>query len=165
MLIADMRGLKVENAPKKDELFEILRKYDKKTPFKSIILDIRSILPKKRYKMTKKGLEYVEEIKELTFLQIENFKNKLIKGRDDLIEKFKKNDRIKKADKDYYEYENDKFYGLKDIRNLFDKNDDDDDIYVDIECLFNESIILYEMKQNGLEYEEIKKLMFIQEEK
>ena len=30
MLIADMRGLKVENAPKKDELFEILRKYDKK---------------------------------------------------------------------------------------------------------------------------------------
>ena len=115
--------------------------------------------------MTKKGLEYVEEIKELTFLQIENFKNKLIKGRDDLIEKFKNNDRIKKADKDYYEYENDKLYGLKDIRNLFDKNDDDDDIYVDIECLFNESIILYEMKQNGLEYEEIKKLMFVQEEK
>ena len=114
--------------------------------------------------MIKKGLEYVEEIKELTFLQIENFKNKLIKVRDDLIEKFKKNDRIKKADKDYYEHENDTFYGLKDIRNLFDQNDNDD-IYVDIECLFNESIILYEMKQNGLEYKKIKKLMSIQEEK
>ena len=50
-LIADMRGIKVKKTLKKDELNEILRKYDKITydesPFKSIISDIRSILPKK----------------------------------------------------------------------------------------------------------------------
>ena len=91
-------------------------------------------------------------------MQIENFKNNSIKVKNDLTEKFKKNNRIKKADKDHYEYENNTFYGLKDIKNLFDQNDDDDNIYEDIEYLFNESI----MKQNGLEYEEIKKLMSIQ---
>ena len=36
----------------------------------------------------KKGLEYVEEMNELTFLQIENGKNNLIKLKNDLIEKF-----------------------------------------------------------------------------
>ena len=40
-LIVDMRGIKVKKALKKDELFEILKKYDKITynesPFKSII--------------------------------------------------------------------------------------------------------------------------------
>ena len=97
-------------------------------------------------------------------MQIENFKNNLIKVKIDLTEKFKKNNRVKKAGKDYYEYENDKFYGLKDIKNLFDQNDDDH-VYEDIESLFNESIILYEMKQNGLEYAEIKKLMSIQSSK
>ena len=58
-LIADMRGVKVKKKTlKRDELFEILRKYDKITynesPFKSIISDIRSILPKKGYKKNKK---------------------------------------------------------------------------------------------------------------
>ena len=52
----------------------------------------------------KKGLEYVEQMKELTVLQIENGKNNLIKLKNDLIERFKKNDRRKKADRDYYEY-------------------------------------------------------------
>ena len=46
-----MRGVKVKKNIKKDELFKILKKNVKKTynesPFKSIILDIRSILPKK----------------------------------------------------------------------------------------------------------------------
>ena len=79
-----------------------------------------------------KGLEYVEEIKELTFLQIENDKNNLIKLKNDLIERFKKNDRRNKADRDYYEYEENKFYGLKDIRYLFNENDDDDN-YEEIE--------------------------------
>ena len=97
-------------------------------------------------------------------MHVENFKNNLIKIRDDLVEKFKKNNRIRKADKDYCEYENNKFYGLKDIRNLFDQNDDDD-IYKDIEWLFNESIILYETKHNGLEYREIKNLMSIKAKK
>ena len=73
-LIADMRGVKIEKALKKDELFEILRKYDKITynesPFKSMISDIRSILPKKGFKTIKEGFKYAEEIKELTSLQI-----------------------------------------------------------------------------------------------
>ena len=51
MMIADMRGVKVKKKSKKDELFRILKKNVKYTynesPFKSIILDIRSILPKK----------------------------------------------------------------------------------------------------------------------
>ena len=51
IMIADMRGLKVKKTSKKDELFKILKKNVKKTYneslFKSIILDIRSILPKK----------------------------------------------------------------------------------------------------------------------
>ena len=85
----------------------------------------------------KKGLEYVEEMKELTTFQIENGKNNLIKLKNDLIEKFRKNIRIKKADRDYYDYEKDKFHGLKDVRNLFNQNDDDDN-YKGIECLFYE---------------------------
>ena len=78
------------------------------SPFKSISLDIRSILPKKGCKKIKTGLEYVEEMKELTFLQIENGKNNLIKVKNDLIEKFKKNIRLKEADRDYYGYEENK---------------------------------------------------------
>ena len=75
-------------------------------------------------------------MKELTYVQIEKFKIYLIKVKNDLIEKFKK-----KEDKE------NKFYGLKDIRYLFDQNDDDDEIYEEIEYLFSE---------NDLEYEEIK---------
>ena len=95
-------------------------------------MDIRSILPKK----IKKGLEYVEEMKELTFLQTENGKNNLIKLRNDLIEKFKKNIQTKKADRDYYVYQENKFNGLKDVRNLFNQIDDDDN-YEGIEYLFD----------------------------
>ena len=69
--------------------------------------------------------------------------------------KFKKTNRIKKADREYYEYEDNKFYGLKDIRNLFDQNDDDD-VYEEIRYFFNE---------NGLEYEEIKNLMSLKAKK
>ena len=73
-------------------------------------MDIRSILPKKGCKKIKKDLEYVEEMKELTFLQIENSKNNLIKLKNDSMERFKKNDKRKKADKEYYEYEENKSY-------------------------------------------------------
>ena len=45
----------------------------------------------------RKGLEYVEEMKELTFLQIENGKNDLIKLKNDLTGRFKKNDRKKEG--------------------------------------------------------------------
>ena len=71
-------------------------------------------------------------------MQIENDKNNLIKLKNDLIERFKKNDQRKKADRDHYEYEENKFHGLKDVRNLFNKNDDDNDIYEGIEYLFDE---------------------------
>ena len=108
----------------------------------------------------KKGLKYIEEIKQLTSLQIENCKNNLIRVKNDLIEKFKKNNRTKKAGNGYYEYEKNTFYGLKDVRYLFDQNDDDD-IYEGIEYLLNESM----MKQNGLEYEEIIKFMSVKQKK
>ena len=95
-LIAGKKGIKVKKTLKIDELYEILRKYDKiiydESLFKSIISDIRSILPKTRCKKLKKCLKYIEEIRELTYLQIEKFKNCLINL------KFKKINRIKKAD-------------------------------------------------------------------
>ena len=128
-------------------------------------MDIRSILPKKGCKKIKKGLEYVEEMKELTFLKIENGKNNLIKLKYDLIEKFKKNDKRKKADRDYYEYEENKFLGLKDVRNLFNQNDDDDDNYEGIEYLSDESIMNYFSKLKYLEYEGIKKLLSVKPKK
>ena len=128
-------------------------------------MDIRSILPKKGCKKIKKGLEYVEEMKDLTFLKIENGKNNLIKLKYDLIEKFKKNDKRKKADRDYYEYEENKFLGLKDVRNLFNQNDDDDDNYEGIEYLSDESIMNYFSKLKYLEYEGIKKLLSVKPKK
>ena len=68
-----------------------------------------SILPKKGCKKIKKGLKYAEEMKELKSLQIEKFKNTLIKVKNDLIEKFKKINRTKKADREHYEYEENKY--------------------------------------------------------
>ena len=155
----------------------MLKKTYNESPFKSIMFDIRSILPKKGCKKLKKGLEYVKEMKELTFLQIENGKNNLIKIKNNLIKRFKKNIRTKKADRDYYEYEENKFYGFKDVRNLFDQNDDDDDhddddddddhddVYEGIEYLFDELIMYYSFKNNGLEYKEIKKLLSVKPKK
>ena len=143
----------------------MLKKTYNESPFKSIIFYIRSILPKKECKIIKKGLEYVEEMKELIFLQIENGKNNLIKLKNDLIERFKKNDRREKADRDYYEYEENKFHRLKDVRNLFIQNDDDDDNYEGIEYLFDESIMNYFSKLKYLEYEEIKKLLSVKSKK
>ena len=87
-----------------------------------------------------------------------------MKLKNDLIERFKKNDRRKKADRDYYEYEKNKFHGLKDVRNLFNQNDDDDN-YEGIEYLLDESIMYYSFKNNGLEYEEIKKLLSVKPKK
>ena len=108
----------------------------------------------------KKGLEYVEEVKELTFLQIKIGKNNLIKLKNDLIERFKKNYRRNKADRDYYEYEKNNFHGLKDVRNLVNQKDDDDN-YEGIEYLFDEEIMYVSLKNNGLEYEEINVLLIM----
>ena len=142
----------------------MLKKTYSESPFKSIILDIRSTLPKKGCKKIKKGHEYVKEMKELTFLQIENVKNNLIKLNNDLIERFKKYDRRKKADRDYYKYQENKFHGLKDVRNLFNQNDDDDN-YEGIEYLFDKSIMNFFSKLKYLEYEEIKKLLSVKPKK
>ena len=73
-------------------------------------------------------------------MEIENGKNNLIKLNNDLIERFKKNYRGKKADRDYYEYEENTFHGLKDVRNLFSQNNDNDN-YERIEYLFDESYV------------------------
>ena len=97
-------------------------------------------------------------------MQIENGKNNLIKIKNDLIERFKKNDRRKKADRDYYEYEENKFHGLKDVRNLFNQNDNDNN-YEGIEYLLDEIIMYYSFKNNGFEYEEIKKLLSVKPKK
>ena len=81
-------------------------------------------------------------MKELTSVKMEKFKNNLIKLKNNLVEKFKKKNRRKKTDIDYYEYEENKFYGLKNVRNLFNQNDDNDDIYdiyEDIKCLFSKN--------------------------
>ena len=48
---------------------------------------------------------------------------------------------------------------------MFNQNDDDDDNYEGIEYLFDESIMYYSFKNNGLEYEEIKRLMPVKPKK
>ena len=67
----------------------------------------------------------------------------------------------RKAYKEYYEHEEHKFYGLKDIRNLFNQKDDYDGNYEGIEYLFDEEIMYYSFKNHGLEYEELKKLLSV----
>ena len=64
-------------------------------------------MQKKKIKI-KITLKYIEEVKELTFLQIENAENNLVKLKNDLIEKFKKDNKIKKVGRE------NKFHGLKD---------------------------------------------------
>ena len=104
-LIAKMRGIKLKKSISKIELFRILKKYIityNESPFKSIIADIRSELSKKGNKLIKNGLKYVEEMKELTNLQVKSFKENLIKFINDLIMKKKINNRIKKDFDGYY---------------------------------------------------------------
>ena len=92
-IISEMAGIKLEETLKKNEtcdnLGECYEEIHDKSPFKLIILDIRSILPKKGCRKIKRGFKYVEEMKELTSLKIEKFRNNLIKVKNDLIEKFK----------------------------------------------------------------------------
>ena len=68
-LIAKMRGINVKKSTSKIELFRIFLKKTityKEFPFKSIIADIRNKLSKNGHKLIKKGLYYVEEMKELS---------------------------------------------------------------------------------------------------
>ena len=46
-----------------------------------------------------------------------------------------------------------------------EKLDDDDDVYEGVEYLFDESIMYYPFKNNGLQYEEIKKLFSVKSKK
>ena len=75
--------------------------------------------------MIKKGLCYVEEMKKLTESQVKNIKEKLIKFQNKLIRK----NRIKK----YNDIYNDWYYGgityngIKDIRYLFNEDEDVDE--------------------------------------
>ena len=136
-LIAEMRGINVNESTSKIELFRILKKEDKITykesPFKSIIQDINDKLSKSGDKLIKKGLYYVEEMNKLTKSQVKNIKEKSIKFQNELIRK----NRIKK-DNDIYNawyYGNIAYNGIKDIRYLF--NEDEDEDIKDIRYLFN----------------------------
>ena len=46
-----------------------------------------------------------------------------------------------------------------------EKLDDDDNVYEGVEYLFDESIMYYPFKNNGLQYEEIKKLLSVKSKK
>ena len=86
--------------------------------------------------MIKKGNYYVEKMKELTEPQVKNIKEKLIKFKNELIRK----NRIKK-DNDIYNawYHGSITYnGIKDIRYLFNEDEDEDEDVKDIRYLFNE---------------------------
>ena len=79
------------------------------SPFKSLIPDIRLIFPEYGHSKLKKRLKYIRELRKSTTLEIKNIKNELIKIKNKRI------NRNKKEVRDYYQ-EN-KFYGVKDIRN------------------------------------------------
>ena len=65
--------------------------------FKSLIPDIRSILPKDERTKLKKHLKYIRELREATTLETKNIKNELIKIKN------KKINRNKKELRDYYQ--------------------------------------------------------------
>ena len=48
-------------------------------PFKSLLSDIRSILPKDGCRELKKRVRYIRELRKSTILEIKNIKNELIK--------------------------------------------------------------------------------------
>ena len=73
-------------------------------------------------------------MKDLTNLQVKSFKENLIKFKNDFIMKSKINNRIKKDFDDYYG--KNKFNGVKDIRYLFNK--EEEPAHEDIRYLFNE---------------------------
>ena len=131
---------------------EDIRYLFNESPFKSIITDIRSNLSKRGHKLIKNGLKYAEEMKDLTYSQVNSFKENLIKFNNDLIKKNK----IKK-DFDYY-YEKHKFKAVKYVKYL-----SDDFVYEDIRCLFNETndiesneIKSYEAKPYEVEHYEVR---------
>ena len=85
--------------------------------------------------MIKKGLHYVKKMKELTKSQVNNIKEKLIEFKNELIMKNKINNRIKEGADNY---NNSIVYnGIKDIRYLFNE-DEDVDVY-EVKITYKES--------------------------
>ena len=108
----------------KIELFGILKKGKityKESPFRPIIQDIKDKLSKSGDKLIKKGLHYVEKMKELTEPLVKIIKEKLIKFKNELIKK----NRIKKDNAWYYG--GIIYNGIKDIRYLFNEDEDEDE--------------------------------------
>ena len=82
-LIAKMRGINV----KKSTTTKKTKRKKKESPFRPVIQDIKDKLSKSGDKLIKKGLYYVEKMKELTELQVKIIKEKLIKSKNELIRK------------------------------------------------------------------------------
>ena len=124
-LIAKMRGINVKKSTttKKDKRKKKDKITYKESPFRPVIQDIKDKLSKSGDKLVKKGLYYVEKMKELTEPQVKIIKEKLIKFKNELIKK----NRIKK-DNDIYNawyYGGITYNGIKDIRYLFDEDEDE----------------------------------------
>ena len=124
-LIAKMRGINVKKSTttKKDKKKKKDKITYKESPFRPVIQDIKDKLSKSGDKLIKKGLCYVEKMKELTEPQEQIIKEKLIKFKNELIKK----NRIKK-DNDIYNawyYSGITYNGIKDIRYLFDEDEDE----------------------------------------
>ena len=83
----------------------------KESPFKSIIVDIGNKLLKNGDKLIKKGLYYIEEMKNLGSAEIINIKEKLIIFKNELIRRNKVKKHL------------DNYNGIKDIRYLFNEED------------------------------------------
>ena len=127
-LIAKMRGINVKKSTTKKKLFDKKKKKDKITykesPFRPVIQDIKDKLSKSGDKLIKKGLYYVEKMKELTEPQVKIIKEKLIKFKNELIKKnrIKKDNDINNA----WYYGGITYNGIKDIRYLFDEDENED---------------------------------------
>ena len=124
-LIAKMRGINVKKSTttKKDKKKKKDKITYKESPFRPVIQDIKDKLSKSGDKLIKKGLYYVAKMKELTEPQVQIIKEKLIKFKNELIKK----NRIKK-DNDIYNawyYGGITYNGIKDIRYLFDEDEDE----------------------------------------
>ena len=89
----------------------------KESPFRPVIQDIKDKLSKSGDKLIKKGLYYVEKMKELTEPQVKIIKEKLIKF---------KNELIKKNIYNAWYYYGITYNGIKDNRYLFDEDEDED---------------------------------------
>ena len=125
-LIAKMRGINVKKSTtkKKDKKKKKDKITYKESPFRPVIQDIKDKLSKSGDKLIKKGLYYVEKMKELTEPQVKIIKEKLIKFKNELIKKnrIKKDNDINNA----WYYGGITYNGIKDIRYLFDEDENED---------------------------------------